>query len=341
MIRCLTPLLVILSLGFGEPKYIDGILVDADGIEPTPGKDFVVIKSFPSQAPSYSMGLAFDSQYLWNDDAFSYWFGQIDTASGNAIKTFNPTDGNRDMTFVGEHLWATDWQDYMVYKYDTSNGSIIFSFSPPFSGHANGMAWDGKYLWVGEEGGRIYQLDTLGTLIKSIPSPNSSNYNPRGLAFDGEYLWVGAQFDGLIYKIDTTGTVIASYSAPSGPYQQGLTYDGEYLWSTGGDGMIYKIDISPGIEGNSESGPERIFIQTNPDIFTTRTTITFGINRKGRVRLVIINSNGQLIDRVVDRFFPAGKHQINWNRSNIPAGVYFVRLEVDNRSAETKIVVVD
>lgn len=341
MIKYLIPILVTLSLGFGEPVYIDGILVDPDGTEPVPAQDFVIIKSFPSNAPSYSMGLAFDGQYLWNDEAFSKWFARVDTASGNAVNTFTPANGNRDMTFDGQYLWATDWQTYMVYKYDTSNCSILSSFNPPFSGHADGMAWDGNYLWVGEENGQIYQLDTTGSLIKSIPSPNSSGYNPRGLAYDGEYLWVGAQTVGLIYQIDTTGTVIASYSAPSGGLQQGLTYDGVYLWSTGGNNMIYQIDISPRVEEVDESVIDNIFIRSNPSVFSNRTRISFGIPTESEVRISIIDRTGRIAKNVVTQIFTPGNYQINWDRGNLPPGIYFAVMKTKDRTAQTKLIVLD
>ncbi|HIE05338.1 MAG TPA: T9SS type A sorting domain-containing protein [bacterium (Candidatus Stahlbacteria)] len=341
MIRSILVLLAIVVAVSAEPVYRDGILVDPDGIEPVPAQDFVIIKSFASNAPSYSMGLAFDGLYLWNDEAFSQWFGRIDTATGSAINTFAPTYGNRDMTFDGNHLWATHWQTYMVYKYDTSDCSIISSFDPPFAGRANGMAWDGYFLWVGEEGGQIHKMDTLGNIIKSIPSPNSSNYNPRGLAFDGVDLWVGAQSAGLIYHIDTTGTIIASYSAPSGGYQQGLTFDGVYLWSTGGDNMIYQIDISPQIEGRGGSNPAKPAVSIAPNLVTTKTTISFSLMAEGRMAITIVNCSGQVIERVVDQIFTSGNHQIIWERKDLPSGIYFAVVNTDTGSAQTKLIILD
>jgi len=59
------------------PVYRNGVAVSGGpaSLLPTP----VVVDSFPSSAPSYSMGLAFDGVHLWNDEAFSYWFGEMDT----------------------------------------------------------------------------------------------------------------------------------------------------------------------------------------------------------------------------------------------------------------------
>ncbi len=35
----------------------------------------------------------------------------------------------------------------------------------PYRGPIDGLAWDGAYLWVGEESGRIYKMNTTGDTI--------------------------------------------------------------------------------------------------------------------------------------------------------------------------------
>jgi glutamine cyclotransferase len=132
-------------MSFAYAEYREGVLLAPAGSNSPPTDQFTVIDSFPSNAPSYSMGLAFDGEYLWNDEAFAHWFAHIDTG-GYLISTFTPSYGNRDMTFDGTYLWATDWQQAAVYKYDTSTCAIVSSFSAPFSGKPNGMAWDGIFL---------------------------------------------------------------------------------------------------------------------------------------------------------------------------------------------------
>jgi hypothetical protein len=49
---------------------------------------------------------------------------------------------------------------------------------------------------------------------------------------------------GLIYKLDPAdGSVRDVFDSPSGSFQQGLTFDGRFLWSTGGDNIIYQLDV--------------------------------------------------------------------------------------------------
>lgn len=255
---------LVLILGFstlnGDPIYEDGVLIGGGGDLPT--RDAIIVDSFRSSAPGYSMGLAWDGRCLWNDDAFQRWFGKTDTL-GSLIRSWTPTSGNRDMAFDGQYLWATDWQAYQVYKYDTSTCTVISSYAPPFGGHANGITWTGRYFWVGEEGGQIYQCDTNMALIRTIPARNNQGYNPRGLAFDGRDLWVGCQSPlQTIFRIDTiSGTILEQFTSPCGSYQQGLSWDGRYLWATGGLNWTYKILTRVNIEERQE------------ELFTSRTGV--------------------------------------------------------------------
>jgi hypothetical protein len=287
------------------------------------------------------MGLAFDGEHLWNDEAFSHWFAHVDTG-GHLISTFNPTYGNRDMTFDGTYLWATDWQQEAVYKYDTSTCAILSSFPAPFTGKAHGMAWDGIYLWIGQEGGQIWQVDTSGNVIRWIPSPYTNYFNPRGLAFDGQNLWVGAQSIGLIYEIDTlAGTVIASYAAPSGDLQQGLTFDGQFLWSTGGDNYIYRIDIGLGIEEEEEALTTNFSLKNWPNPFSQQTTIEFSLSSACEVGIEIFDNGGRFIERIEKGTRDAGNHSIQWKRKDLHAGIYFVILKTGQAHSSVKLLILD
>jgi hypothetical protein len=230
-------------------EYIDGILVRT----PQTGSVLAVgdvIYSVPSPTTGYTNGLAWDEEYLWVCDGFSGMIYRFDPWTGSVITSFSgPTSDLRDLAWDGSNLWVASWnfvpEPRRIYKLDPSDGSVIDSFPAPFSGHPVGLSWDGEYLWIGEEDGKIYKVDpSTGTVVYSFSVPYEDDSNPRGLAWDGEDIWAGYQSVGLIKEHDiTTGSVLTSFGSPSGPYQQGLSWDGQYLWSTGGDNMIYQIDV--------------------------------------------------------------------------------------------------
>jgi hypothetical protein len=296
----------------GAPVYRNGVALSGGPAPLLP--QAVIVDSFPSSAPSYSMGLAFDGVNLWNDEAFSHWFGEMDI-HGGLLRHFTPSEGNRDMAFDGRYLWATDWNNKHVTKYDTANGSIVGSFSPPFSGYPDGLTWDGHYLWVGEEDGRIYHVDTTMQLLGSIPAPNSTGSNPRGLAFDGTDLWVGNQTPGIIYRVDTTsGTILDQFASPAREVQQGLEWDGRYLWCTGGYNWIFKIDTQPTGVQERPGGPGlQASIRVIPDPFASYAKVA----GHEADHFSLYDISGRRV----------GTYQGNRIGEGLEAGVYFLKSE--------------
>ena len=81
-------------------------------------------------------------------------------------------------------------------------------------------------------------------------------------------LWAGYQSVGLIYKLDPAdGSVRDVLDSPSGPFQQGLTFDGRFLWSTGGDNVIYQLNV--GCQAS---------IQVRGDVHTPGSKLPIGIH---------------------------------------------------------------
>ncbi len=76
-----------------------------------------------------------------------------------------------------------------------------------------------------------------------------------------------------------------------------------------------------------------------PNPFNPSTTIPFEIPRAGKVELSVYDVNGRLVDRILDRYLPAGTHQAQWHAAPDQAsGVYFCRLRFQNRQSIRKIV---
>lgn len=344
-------ILVLLFVGLGlarQDSFLDGVLTRS-GSQPSPdpaARIFVVVDSFASPF-STSIGLGCDGRYIWNDDAFSHSFARIDPVTHGVVTNFYPTNGNRDMAFDGAYLWASDWNTYSIYKYDTSNCAILATYDPGFPGHANGMTWDGNHLWVGEEDGRIYKMNTIGDTLRSLPSPAAYPSDPRGLAFAAGHLWVGHQGYGRIYEIDTiTGAILNFYSAPGfvpgQRFQQGLDCDGQYLWSTceGSVNMIYKIDIGlVNVDEHTQTTRDKIHLNVNPNPAVTSARITFALPEPSLVRLSIIDASGRIVSNIVDlQKLPAGEHRYNWTADQCPNGTYFAVLKVNNITRAVKAI---
>jgi len=158
------------------------------------------------------------------------------------------------LAYDGRNLWQSDIGGRLIYKLDPVTGEIRGSFTAPGPSNCQpiGLGWDGHDLWNADsrDPERLWQVDTLGTVLDSIPAPGDS---PYGLAWGAGYIWV-SQNDlgdvGLICQIDPeTGELENSFECPGGGTSpNGIAHDGVDLWiAVNTDDTIYRVD--DGISG--------------------------------------------------------------------------------------------
>jgi len=344
---------VFILIGFsiaGQDYYRYGVIVgsDNDFLTEARGRQFTVVDSFNPGFCDYSSGLAHDGQYLWNNYTWSPRIARIDPTTHTVLNIFYPTYGDRDMAFDGAYLWVSHWQTNSIYKYDTSSFNLVAAYDPPFAGHPNGIAWDGNYLWVGEESGRIYKMTTTGDTVRSIPFNAPYSYDPRGLGFSSDgHLWVGHQGYGRVYEIDTiNGTILNWYTAPGyvpgWNFQQGVDFGGGYLWTTTGGtyNRIYKIDIGlAGVEEHNQEVKEKIDLNIRPNPFMKNTVISFTFKQPMTVTLSILNVSGRRVSTIIEnQTLAPDNYQYNLPQGLIKSGVYFVVLKANDYTYTLKMI---
>ena len=79
-------------------------------------------------------------------------------------------------------------------------------------------------------------------------------------------------------------------------------------------------------------------IQNYPNPFSTSTTIEYELHQTANVEIMIFNHLGQQIEKMVRTDGQKGKYQITWNASNLPNGIYFVRVRAGREMATGKVV---
>ncbi|RPH94951.1 MAG: hypothetical protein EHM72_15275 [Calditrichaeota bacterium] len=81
--------------------------------------------------------------------------------------------------------------------------------------------------------------------------------------------------------------------------------------------------------------PKQFALKQNfPNPFNPTTTIECVIEKFDHVRLSLVNITGAEVATLVDDWMSPGSHQIIWNGSNYPAGIYTVRLESSSRESD-------
>lgn len=67
--------------------------------------------------------------------------------------------------------------------------------------------------------------------------------------------------------------------------------------------------------------------QNYPNPFNPVTTIDFSLPAESHVSLSVINTLGELVEKVTDGLYGAGNHSVQLNASNLSSGMYFYRIE--------------
>jgi len=107
------------------------------------------------------------------------------------------------------------------------------------------------------------------------------------------------------------------------------------------DGWYYlqglsKINMG---EGTVASNFEFSLFQNYPNPFNPETIIEYELAEYVHVVLAIYNLQGQLIEKLMDDYQPAGIYQISWQVGNLPSGVYFYSLDCGQFKVVKKMIV--
>lgn len=76
-----------------------------------------------------------------------------------------------------------------------------------------------------------------------------------------------------------------------------------------------------------------------PNPFENQTLITFEIKNPGNVQLNIYNALGKKVANMLNQNMPAGKHQLNFEKGELAAGIYFCELNYNGKTVSNKLII--
>lgn len=86
-----------------------------------------------------------------------------------------------------------------------------------------------------------------------------------------------------------------------------------------------------------EESPNGFVLEQNyPNPFNPSTSISFEIPQASNVRVLVYNSQGQMIAVPADRSYSAGQHSVTFEASSVASGVLVYALEVDGVVVQTR-----
>ena len=96
-----------------------------------------------------------------------------------------------------------------------------------------------------------------------------------------------------------------------------------------------------GIGDNQDFPTDFILHQNFPNPFNPTTTLLFNIETsasQNNTSLQIVDINGRLVKTLIREYLNPGKHQIQWDASHLPSGVFFAQLSGGGKIQVIKMV---
>ncbi len=211
----------------------------------------------------------------------------------------------------------------------------------------------GNYGWRVMEGTLCYNpasaCDTSGKELPvfeyGLPGAQSITggfvYRGKNSDQDGRYFF-GDYISGQIWSIAYNEGPFANDLQSVGAINRfslvcfGEDHQGElYLCSF--DGSIYTIDMGEAVsvEDSKEVIINSSLHQNYPNPFNPSTKISFQLQASSITHLTIYDLLGREVAVLVDSMMPSGSHQVSFDASDLPSGVYLYRLNV-NGSVQTR-----
>ena len=94
------------------------------------------------------------------------------------------------------------------------------------------------------------------------------------------------------------------------------------------------------IEGDERDIIPSTFVlkQNYPNPFNPITKISYGVNEDSDVKLSLYDVRGSFVKNLINKRIRAGNHDFMLDASQLPSGVYFYTMTVDNVSQTRKLI---
>jgi len=92
---------------------------------------------------------------------------------------------------------------------------------------------------------------------------------------------------------------------------------------------------------NYQSGPHSFEIsKLYPNPFNPSTEVSFSLPVDGHVQLAVYDIRGQKVGMIFEGAQSVGQHSYTWNASNLPSGVYYIRLQAGDMVTSQKALLI-
>jgi outer membrane protein assembly factor BamB len=195
---------------------------------------------------------------------------------------------------------------------------------------------NGSELWRNNAGNDVWAVhcayDVTGDSIPEIISGSFSGSVILINGATGETIW-NRPTDAKIFTVRPIGDVNGDSIPDIIAGQQMISGVGGKIFLISG-GSINPDAINP----PNETLPEKISLLSNyPNPFNMQTRINYYLGNDGHVILSIYDLLGRKVASLFEGELDAGEHSITWDASGHTSGIYFIRLDTNDKSQTHKM----
>ncbi|MCK4677735.1 MAG: T9SS type A sorting domain-containing protein, partial [Bacteroidales bacterium] len=153
----------------------------------------------------------------------------------------------------------------------------------------------------------------------------------------GNYVYMAENDSGLrVFDISSPANPVEVGFCSTGDKAAGVYVSGDKVYiADSGDGLyILRNDLLTGINDHQKFSLPASISQNYPNPFIHFTTISYELNKKGSVQLVIYDGSGRYVRTLVNKTQSSGEYAIIWDGkdnsgNHVISGVYFYTLTFD------------
>ncbi len=145
-----------------------------------------------------------------------------------------------------------------------------------------------------------------------------------------------------VYKNDSIGIEIG---VDTSGLQKDVLYTDEIVVTSNSNKVTTETRVPVTLIINSHGVAEKpvsalAMFKLSPNPFRDKVSISYFVPGKTNVKLVVRDIAGREVAKIVDRVENTGIKKIEWDTKNIPAGIYFCRLTIENSETTRKVLLV-
>ncbi len=307
---------------------------------------------------------ALNEDTIWFVDRFSLEGGVFRTTNGGTSWQLQWAGGasnpNRIYMFNKDFGFQTSATSPDSWLLRTTNSGVNWNTVPggPFTNivffdSLNGYKCFGNFKKTTDGG-----LSWTTMSLPSVPSPGLSyidafSFVNRDTVWGvGGYVFLGNKFRGVLYN-STNGGNNWRYQIPDTSLNFALFKTIQFINKNIGWAYRYTSGIHTTLGGdtafivtsinNNEHSiiPDNYLLYQNyPNPFNPFTTIKFALKLTSNISLEVFDMKGRKIKTIIDnKKINSGTYEYGFDGSNYSSGVYFYRLKINNKSAQTNKMV--